>query len=286
MNTIFVDFKYDNEKNKLNKFKEKYFKYFVNYDILNNEFTKNIYITIDKEYIEKQLQKNKYSIYDKLLKININRKYKNTEEVNVIFSKEFDNYKIVKVYILDLFRLNSITRYDEVVIHNKLKENDVLYIEKYITDNKKDINKLKILVVIDNIKDYDESKIVEYISKYKFVDILITNNINKFDLKKIEKSIERINNEYGTTIDIIKRRNIQKYDVYLIYSDLDRFEFTQKYILSSKSLYINMKDVDLDILSEEYLTYKRYEPEISTLLNRLNINKDNFTKVKLGFLFK
>lgn len=287
MNNIFIDFKYDNEKNnKLNKFKEKCFKYFVKYDILNNEFTKNTYIAINKEYIEKQLQRTKYSIYDRLLKVNINKKYKKSDNVNLIFSKEFDNHKIIKDYFLNLFRLNSLTRYNEVVIQNNLKDNDLLYIEKYITDNKKDINKLKILVVFDSIKDYDENKIVEYISKYKFVDILRTNNINKFDLKKLEKSTQKINNEYGTTIDIIKRRNIQKYDVYLIYSNLDRIEFKQKYILSSKSLYINMYDIDSDVLSKEYLIYKRYEPEIITLLNRINVNKNNFSKVKLGFLFK
>ena len=63
-------------------------------------------------------------------------------------------------------------------------------------------------------------------------------------------------------------------------------EFLRNYILSNKSLYINMLDVDLDVLSEEYICYERYEPEILTLLNRLRINANNFSKVKLGFLFK
>lgn len=289
MNSIFIDFKYDNNDDnniRLNKIRNKYFKYIVKDDILDNVLSKNTYITIEKEYIQNQQKKYKYSIYDRLLKIIINKKFKRSEEVNIIFSKEFDKYKTLKDYILNLFRLNSITRYDEVSIVNKIKENDLIYIDKYISDNEKDLNKLKILVVVNDIKDYDEIKMLEYISKYKFVDILITNNINKIDLKKIEKHIDGVNNEYGTTIDIIKKRNIQKYDVYLVYSALNKTEFKQQYILSSSSLYINMKDLDSDILSEEYLLYKRYEPEIITLLNRLNIKKENFSKVKLGFLFK
>lgn len=287
MNNIFIDFKEDNyEANKSNKLKNKLFKYIVKDDILNGELSKNTYITIDEEYIQNQLKRNKYSWYDKLLKFNINRKYKKNDSVNLIFSKKFDKYLKVKEYILDLFRLNRITLYDELVIPNNLKANDMIYIDKYISDNKKDLTKLKVLIILDNIDDYDENKLLEYISKYKFIDILITKNINKYEYNKLLKNIQKINNEYGTSIDTIQKRNIQKYDVYLVYSDLDRIEFSQKYILSSKSLYINMLDSDLDVLSEEYICYERYEPEILTLLARLGINASHFSKVKLGFLFK
>lgn len=287
MNTIFIDFKDDIAKeNKLDKIKNKLFKYVVKDDILNGVLSKNTYITIDREYIQNQLKKCKYSYYDKLLKFNINRKYKKNESANLVFSKEFDKYVKIKEYILDLFRLNKITAYNEIVIPNNLKLNDTIYIEKYIKDNKKDLNKFKILIILDNITDYDETKLLEYISKYKFIDILKTKNINKYEYNKLLKNIQRINNEYGTTIDIIQKRNIQKYDVYLVYSNLDKMEFLRNYILSNKSLYINMLDVDLDVLSEEYICYERYEPEILTLLNRLRINANNFSKVKLGFLFK
>lgn len=286
MNTIFVDFKSENKEDGFNKIKNKMFKYFVKDDMLNNVLTKNTYIEIDKEYMQNMLNKNKYSIFDKLLKFNIKRKYKKNDSVNLIFSKEFDNYEKIKEYILNLFRLNSITLFNELIIPNNLKANDITYIDKYISDKKKDLSKLKILVILDNIQDFDKEKLLEYILKYKFVDILRTKNINKYDYSKLLKIINSVNNEYGTTIDIVQRRNIQKYDVYLLYSNLDKVEFSQKYILSNNSLYINMQDVDMDILSEEYICYKRYEPEILTLLNRLNINSKNFNKVKLGFLFK
>ncbi len=292
MNTIFIDFKCKDSKEKksINNIRKlvtnKIFKYIVNDDILNNSLSKITYIRIDREYINIQLQKGKYSIYDKILKLNINRKYGKNDVVHLIFSKEFDKNQLIKKYILGLFRLNKVTIYEELDIKNNLKVNDKIYMDKYIRDNKIDLCKLKILIVLDHIKDYDEKKLLEYISKYKFIDILKTKNINKYDSAKLQGFIQKINNEYGTTIDLIGRRNIQKYNIYLLYSKIDRDSFIQKYILNSKSLYLDLNDVDMDVMSDEYICYKRYEPEILTILNRLEINKNNFSKVKLGFLFK
>lgn len=290
MNTIFIDFKDNNyksdKKNVKKKIINKFFKYVITDDVLNSNLSKITYLRIDKQYINIQIKKCKYSIYDKLLKIIINRKYGKNDVVHLIFSKEFDKNQLIKKYILGLFRLNKVTIYEELDIKNNLKVNDKIYMDKYIRDNKIDLCKLKILIVLDHIKDYDEKKLLEYISKYKFIDILKTKNINKYDSAKLQGFIQKINNEYGTTIDLIGRRNIQKYNIYLLYSKIDRDSFIQKYILNSKSLYLDLNDVDMDVMSDEYICYKRYEPEILTILNRLEINKNNFSKVKLGFLFK
>lgn len=290
MNTIFIDFKDNNyksdKKNVKKKIINKFFKYVITDDVLNSNLSKITYLRIDKQYINIQIKKCKYSIYDKLLKIIINRKYGKNDVVHLIFSKEFDKNQLIKKYILGLFRLNKVTIYEELDIKNNLKVNDKIYMDKYIRDNKIDLCKLKILIVLDHIKDYDEKKLLEYISKYKFIDILKTKNINKYDSAKLQGFIQKINNEYGTTIDLIERRNIQKYNIYLLYSKIDRDSFIQKYILNSKSLYLDLNDVDMDVMSDEYICYKRYEPEILTILNRLEINKNNFSKVKLGFLFK
>lgn len=286
MNNIFIDFRKKHEDSKIIKIKNNFFKFDVKDDILNSKLAKNTYIEVDKEYLYYMLKNNKYSVFDRIFKFNINKKYGKNDNVNIIFSKEFDNHLKLKGYILNLLRLNSLTIYNELIIKNNLKNNDMKYIAKYISDNKKDLSRLKILVILDNIKDYDEKKLLEYISNYKVIDILKTKNINKYDYSKLLKNVESINNEYGTTIDIIQKRNIQKYDVYLVYSNLDKIEISQKYILSNKSLYINMQDIEFDVLSEEYICYERYEPEILTLLNRLNINSKNFSKLKLGFLFK
>ena len=256
MNTIFIDFKSKDSKEKksINNIKKivtnKIFKYIVNDDILNNSLSKITYIRIDREYINNQLQKGKYSIYDKILKLNINRKYGKNDVVHLIFANEFDDCKVIKEYILRLFRLNNLTVYEELNIKNNLKRKDVVYMDKYINDNKIDLCKLKILIIINDLRDFDENKLLEYISKYKFVDVLKTKNINKYDSSKLQKFIKNINNEYGTTIELIGKRNIQKYNIYLMYSKMDRNIFIQQYILNGKSLYLDMNDIDMDIMSE------------------------------------
>lgn len=302
MNTIFVDFyncnkgikknNLDNKKiciNKLyrlNDVKNNCFKYKITDDILNGKKSKITHVSIKKEYIINQTQKSKYSMQDKIFKMSINKKFDKNDEVNLVFSKEFEYNLKLKEYIIDLLKLNKLTLYNEIEIKNELKNKDIMYIDKYIKDKNIKIEKLRILVVLARYEDYDKNKILEYISKYKYVDILVTNNIYEFDIKNLEKDVFRLNNEYGTTIEIIKKRNVQKYDVYLVYSNITRFELSQRYILGRNSLYMNITDIDYDILSSEILTYERFEPEITTLFNRLNLNLDNFSKSKVGFLYK
>lgn len=284
MNNIFID--YSNKNNKKNKFKDVIFKYNVVDDMLNNKLVKNTYITLDKYYMENITKKNRYNIYDRIFKFMVNLKYSVNDEVNVIFSNLFDNESNIKSFILDLLRLNSLTIYKEIKNKNTLKINDVKYINEYIKTRNKEIDKLRLLIVIDNINDFDEEKFKEYISKYKFIDILKTKNINRYDYKKLLSYVQKTNTEYGTTIEIKQKRNLQNYDVLLIYSKLNKLDFCEKYIISSDSLYLDFTDIDSDIYNDWYLVYKRYEPEILTLLNRLKIEDNNFSKQKLGFIFK
>lgn len=284
MNNIFFD--YSNKNNKKNKFKDVIFKYNVVDDMLNNKLVKNTYITLDKYYMENITKKNRYNIYDRIFKFMVNLKYSVNDEVNVIFSNLFDNESNIKSFILDLLRLNSLTIYKEIKNKNTLKINDVKYINEYIKTRNKEIDKLRLLIVIDNINDFDEEKFKEYISKYKFIDILKTKNINRYDYKKLLSYVQRTNTEYGTTIEIKQKRNLQNYDVLLIYSKLNKLNFCEKYIVSRDSLYLDFTDIDSDIYNDWYLVYKRYEPEILTLLDRLKIEVNNFSKQKLGFIFK
>ena len=267
MNNIFID--YSNKNNKKNKFKDVIFKYNVVDDMLNNKLVKNTYITLDKYYMENITKKNRYNIYDRIFKFMVNLKYSVNDEVNVIFSNLFDNESNIKSFILDLLRLNSLTIYKEIKNKNTLKINDVKYINEYIKKIIKEIDKLRLLIVIDNINDFDEEKFKEYISKYKFIDILKTKNINRYDYKKLLSYVQRTNTEYGTT-----------------YSKLNKLNFCEKYIVSRDSLYLDFTDIDSDIYNDWYLVYKRYEPEILTLLDRLKIEVNNFSKQKLGFIFK
>ena len=286
MNNIFVDYKINNSKK--NKVKNYIFKYSVVDDILNNKLVKNTYISIDKYYLDNKKNKNiyKYNLYDKIFKHIVNNKYSVNDEVNVIFSNLFDDDSYIKSLILDLLRLNNLTIYNEILSKNTLKQNDYKHISEYIKTRNKEVDKLKLLIVIDNIKDFDEDKFIEYISKYKFVDILKTKNINRYDYRKLINYVQNINKEYGTAVEIKQKRNLQNYEVLLVYSKIDKVDFCEKYIISNKSLYLDYTDIESDIYNDWYLVYKKYEPEILTLLNRLNIKENNFSKQKLGYIFK
>lgn len=284
MNNIFIDYK--TSGNKKHRVKNYILKYSIVDDILNNKLVKNTYITIDKNYIENKKNKNQYNLYDKIFKHVVNFKYSVTDEVNVIFSNLFDNDSYIKSFILDLLRLNNLTIYNEVLNKSTLKENDHKHIKEYLKTRSKEIDKLKLLMVIDNISDFNKEKFIEYISKYKFVDILKTKNINGYDYRKLLNYIQNINKEYGTAVEIKQKRNLQNYDVLLIYSKINKVDFCEKYIVSNESLYLDFTDIDSDIYNDWYLVYKRYEPEVLTLLNRLNIKENNFSKQKLGYIFK
>lgn len=284
MNNIFIDYK--TSGNKKHRVKNYILKYSIVDDILNNKLVKNTYITIDKNYIENKKNKNQYNLYDKIFKHVVNFKYSINDEVNVIFSNLFDNDSYIKSFILDLLRLNNLTIYNEVLNKNTLKENDHKHIKEYLKTRSKEIDKLKLLMVIDNINDFNKEKFIEYISKYKFVDILKTKNINGYDYRKLLNYIQNINKEYGTAVEIKQKRNLQNYDVLLIYSKINKVDFCEKYIVSNESLYLDFTDIDSDIYNDWYLVYKRYEPEVLTLLNRLNIKENNFSKQKLGYIFK
>lgn len=284
MNNIFIDYK--TSGNKKHRVKNYILKYSIVDDILNNKLVKNTYIAIDKNYLENKKNKNQYNLYDKIFKHVVNFKYSINDEVNVIFSNLFDNDSYIKSFILDLLRLNNLTIYNEVLNKNTLKENDHKHIKEYLKTRSKEIDKLKLLMVIDNINDFNKEKFIEYISKYKFVDILKTNNINRYDYRKLLNYIQNINKEYGTAVEIKQKRNLQNYDVLLIYSKINKVDFCEKYIVSNESLYLDFTDIDSDIYNDWYLVYKRYEPEVLTLLNRLNIKENNFSKQKLGYIFK
>ena len=284
MNNIFIDYK--TSGNKKHRVKNYILKYSIVDDILNNKLVKNTYIAIDKNYLENKKNKNQYNLYDKIFKHVVNFKYSVTDEVNVIFSNLFDNDSYIKSFILDLLRLNNLTIYNEVLNKNTLKENDHKHIKEYLKTRSKEIDKLKLLMVIDNISDFNKEKFIEYISKYKFVDILKTKNINGYDYRKLLNYIQNINQEYGTAVEIKQKRNLQNYDVLLIYSKINKVDFCEKYIVSNESLYLDFTDIDSDIYNDWYLVYKRYEPEVLTLLNRLNIKENNFSKQKLGYIFK
>ncbi|MEG2310995.1 MAG: hypothetical protein RSB76_03300, partial [Clostridia bacterium] len=94
------------------------------------------------------------------------------------------------------------------------------------------------------------------------------------------------NNEFGSTIEMIKKRNVQEYNIHLIYSKITSEFYITNYTLKKHSKCIYFKDVDQDILNINYVAYEKYRIEILKVLRQMNIKKDNFSKNKLGALCK
>lgn len=293
MNTIFIDVKnykrkQDGSANKKNiLYNKNFFKYVVKKDVLNNNFGKKMYIEFDVNYLNKMCIKDKFSLKYKFLKHLIEKDFSKDDTVYLVFSNFFDEHTILKDYILKLLKQNSLTIYDEIIKTNEMKNHDMIYVEEYLNKGKIKLNKLRILFVLDNINDYDDSKVIEYISKYKFLDILRCSNISKSDSKRLYERIKEINNEYGSTIEIIQKRNISMYHIYVIFSKISKENFIENYILKRNSMYIDLKDADEDILSSANIAFDRYRPDIEVMFNRLNIIIGNFSINKLGnFLIK
>lgn len=295
MNNLFISLYEKDEKYELKKIinnKFEYYKYnFLKYsyvsDMLNNNFGKNMSLKLDIDYILENLSNDKAN-YLKLFRLNniLKKDLLGITNVNLIFDKTFDELdenirEKLKNYIADIINSDEID-VNEVKSNNEMYINDIKYIEKYLNDSKINKNKLKILIALNDIKDYDEDKIKEYINNYKFVDILKMPNINKVDYKKIQESVEKINQEYGSTIDIIQRRNIQDYHIYIMYSKITEDYFYSHYILRKKSKYIDMKNEDIDIYNNNILEYEKNKSYILTLTQRLNIDINKYSKNKVG----
>lgn len=296
MNNLFISLYEKDDKESLQKilnskleyYKYNFFKYNYNSDILNNNYGKNMSLLLDFDYILNNISNNKkFSIKMFNLKRNLKKEFFTMPNINVIFDKTFDELddthkELLKKYIFDILSSNEEIEINEVKSDNKMYENDIKHIEEYVNSSKINRNKLKILIALNNISDYNEEKIKEYITSYKFVDILKMPNINKLELNKIKQSIDNINEEYGSTIEIISKRNIQEYSIYMMYSNVSYDYFTSHYILKKKSKYIDMKNEDLDLYNNNILEFEKNKSYILTLAERLNIDMSRYSKNKVG----
>lgn len=304
MNTLFIDsLNYNNivskekKEENLNNIQEKesftlpkisnLLKYEITRDILSHgQFYNNINLKIDNELLNKFANNKANKLLKKVFEINLKTKLKNIETLNLVFSKNLDKKEneISKRYILKILSSINNLNLKEIVISNKMNINDIKYINEYIKKEKINPNKFKILVALDNIDDYSDKKMIEYISNFKYVDILKMSGIDKVRYKKLNEKIEKINDEYGTTIEITQKRNIQEYNVYLVYSKVNKDEFKSHYILRKKSKVFCMNDEEQDVLNENLKAYEKNKYDIETLFNRIGATSSNYSKNKLGAL--
>ena len=274
----------ENFKGKLDVIKYNICNFIVKEDILNNEFNKNFSVIVDREFllnIQNEKKLNEF-FFKKVLKNKLN----GILDLNVIFDKEscciFDEHECIKEYIMSFLKFNEYININEVVSKNEMLKNDEKYINDFQNESKIKLENIKILVILNGIEDIYLDKIKEYIYKYKVVDILVMSGINKDKLKILSQSIKEINDEYGSTIDIIKRKNITEYNVYIMYSNVKYDQFSLNYILRKKSKYIDMKDEELDKYNLNIIKYSNNIEYLNTIFSRLGISIERFSKNKLG----
>lgn len=280
MNNLFIDLVEKNAKNNfIDEFLLKTVGFVLKEDkILKTKTTTTLFLKFNMD----KFVKSSRNVY--LLKTVLKNNIKNKRNINVIFSKRFNNLEKIRNELKSIITsINEESKY--IASINNLREKDMHYIERYIVENNVDKNKFKILMIVDNIKDLEIENIKKYIEEYKFLDILRMQNISKNDYKKMSKFIDEVNNEYGTSIEIIQKRNIQNYDFYILYSKNRKEYFNSHYILNKKSYTLDITDVDDDILSREYKLYEKNKGYITTLFDRMSINKENFYKTDLGSLY-
>ena len=284
MNNLFVDI-YESQNKSLNptsvtnKMLLKTFGYILKEDkLLKTKTSSNIFLNLDKEKVL-DLSKNK-----KAFKRSLKFLLKNKRNITVVFSRKIKNTIGLEDSIKKLFdQIGLDFRYIDSL--NKLKTLDISYIERYMTVKKINPDRFKLLVAIDDILDFDFEKFLEYVLKYKCVDILNMQDINKYDYKKLAKVVENINNEYGSSVQIIQKRNLQNYDFCILYTENQKEYFKSHYVLKREAYILDITNVDDDILSKEYKIYEKNKSYIETIFKRMKLDVNEFCKVDLGKLY-
>lgn len=284
MNNLFVDI-YESQNKSLNltsvtnKMLLKTFGYILKEDkLLKTKTSSNIFLNLDKEKVL-DLNKNK-----KAFKRSLKFLLKNKRNITVVFSRKIKNTIGLEDSIKKLFNQIGLDfRYIDSL--NKLKTLDISYIERYMTVKKINPDRFKLLVAIDDILDFDFEKFLEYVLKYKCVDILKMQDINKYDYKKLAKVVENINNEYGSSVQIIQKRNLQNYDFCILYTENQKEYFKSHYVLKREAYILDITNVDDDILSKEYKIYEKNKSYIETIFKRMKLDVNEFCKVDLGKLY-
>lgn len=186
----------------------------------------------------------------------------------VVMCDEFEsNIKVIK-YIKSIL--------DNIIIvtdQNNLLKNDYIYINEYINEKELKRKDIKVLVIIDKISNIEKEKIKELIKKYKVVDIYSTRQNENLD-----RFVVDLNNNLGTTIQILDKIEIKYYNILLV--------FSQEYIniKHNSSFVLDYNNSNLDVKSNTYLVYINNKEKIEMLLRKLDINSQNFKCTKLGKL--
>lgn len=216
----------------------------------------------------------------------IKNMFKEIKYLNVVFEDSLDEYFVyIGKYIQNLcgISINVIKK------ENTMLKHDIAFIDEYVENNEDLVtyDNLKILVVIDNITDTISKKIEEYITRYKFVDVC-QNTSNIVCSKGLEKLVLSLNEEYGSTIEVISKKDLSEYNICICFVNEKKDNMNVKYIFDKKSKYIDMLNADEDYLNENVIEYNKNIEIIKKWLDFndefcFDINK--FSKTKLGKVY-
>lgn len=256
-------------------------------DFVNEQGNKNISLVFDEKWVSALGQSKRQKLKKFFLRYQLEKVFKNEEKVYFLFSRELDKCKEYKDKIRELLLqiLGENIQGIEVVAQSNMLQHDVIYMDQFLKLKKIEARKANILIVMNQVADVKIDKVVEYIKKYRYVDILRMNEVSKFEYQNLLEKINSMNEEYGTTTELIQRRNISEYDIYVLYSDISLEKFREHYILNENAKILDLKNDDDDTLSLAYRTYLRKKADLMALFNRVNLKLDRFSKNKLGNWF-
>lgn len=301
MNKIYIDlYSKEEEKNSieskskfitaLKKIKYQLKNMFCHYKVFKFEGDMGIKVDVDFLNSVCLLEKRKYSIQEKKLLKSLSAFFSEdnvVKKVKVIFSKELDEKINCTKYIIKLFDNVSNLNFDVVTAKNEILEHDMKHIDRYVKAKNLKKDKIKVLVMFSSISDYNDDKMIEYINKYKEVDVAVTEKLSRNEIFSIIKNLDLINNEYGSTIQILKnKRDLKRYNVYILFSNKNRRKLMSDYILNPKALFIDTCDVDSDFLNSGYKMFVKNETKLKQIFKNLELDIDKFGMVALGEAFK
>ena len=247
-----------------------------------------VHISFNLEYINliinnlkynNVLNKIKFKLYmnklkKELLKIyNVNNYMKDKE--SVIFSNQFlkinenenknqNKMKLENIILNELYKIfKDNVKLQVINKTNTFKTNLFKYLDKF---NVKD----KVCIFDNNIT---EKELISYVEKFKCIDIVNISKINSKNINNINCIIEKVNNEYGTTIKYITDYDLTKYNIIIINEEID----ITKYLFNKYVYKLNLIDSDYDIYSKENKIVNKYKEHI--------LIANDFSKNKIGQVF-
>lgn len=223
---------------------------------------KNIYyLNINTKIVNYKKRKNLCSFF-------LSKKIKESTTY-VVLSKQIECENQIK-NILN----NSIKNITYVSNQNNLYTNDRKYIDDFIHRNNLKAEKIKILVITDELEVKQINKIEELLKTYKILDVFCTH----FS-RKLYKDIQKINNNLGTVIEIVDKISKEYYNIFLVFSK--EYKVSQ----TKSSFVLDYNNSDLDIKSNTYLIYQKYKENYYKIFDNLGMDISRYERTKLGKLY-